>query len=206
MDAEDRRSTSDRGDFGRRQQRPAEQGPAGQCEHRPRCRFAAGSFGQPDRQHAVRCLRPASGLDRLCGAQPVPRDHGGGAGVPAEPADPRGCRCQHLGRTGQRFANHQCGGRNYLSPAQKTAGNAASVNSVAASAVRNLATNSIGATGKGASSTGTAVSTSQETMIPLSSVAQYGQGQTSLVVNHQGVLVANTISFNLAPGIRWARR
>jgi multidrug efflux pump len=78
---------------------------------------------------------------------------------------------------------------------------AASVNSVAASAVRNLATNSIGATGKGVSSTGTAVSTSQETMIPLSSVTRFGQGQTSLVVNHQGVLVANTISFNLAPGI-----
>jgi multidrug efflux pump len=78
---------------------------------------------------------------------------------------------------------------------------AASVNSVAASAVRNLATNSIGATGKGASSTGTAISTSQETMIPLSSVARFGQGQTSLVVSHQGVLVANTISFNLAPGV-----
>jgi multidrug efflux pump len=88
-----------------------------------------------------------------------------------------------------------------LSSAQKTSGNAPSVNSVAASAVRNLATNSIGATGKGVSSTGTAVSTSPETMIPLSSVARYGQGQTSLVVNHQGVLVANTISFNLAPGI-----
>jgi multidrug efflux pump len=77
---------------------------------------------------------------------------------------------------------------------------AASVNSVAASAVRNLATNSIGATGKTASSTGTAVSTSQETMIPLSTVAQFGQGKTSLVVNHQGGLVANTISFNLVPG------
>ena len=77
---------------------------------------------------------------------------------------------------------------------------AASLNSVAASAVRNLATNSIGATGKGAASTGTAVSTAQETMIPLSSVAHFEQGQTPLVVNHQGVLVANTISFNLAPG------
>ncbi len=67
--------------------------------------------------------------------------------------------------------------------------------------MRNLATNSIGATGKGASSTGTAVSTSQETMIPLSSVARFGQGQTSLVVNHQDGLVANTISFNLPPGV-----
>jgi multidrug efflux pump len=84
-----------------------------------------------------------------------------------------------------------------VSPTQGASGKAAQV---AASAVRNLATNSIGATGKAASSTGTAVSTSQEAMIPLSSVTQFGQGQTSLVVSHQGVLVSNTISFNLAPG------
>jgi multidrug efflux pump len=78
---------------------------------------------------------------------------------------------------------------------------AASVNSVAANVVRNLATNSIGATGKGGASTGTAVSTGPETMIPLSTVARFGQGETSLVVNHQGLLVANTISFNLPPGV-----
>jgi multidrug efflux pump len=78
---------------------------------------------------------------------------------------------------------------------------ASSVNSVAASAVRNLATNSIGATGTTASSTGTAVSTSQETMIPLSNVARFGQDRTLLIVNHQGGLVANTISFNLPPGV-----
>ena len=78
---------------------------------------------------------------------------------------------------------------------------AASASSVAASAVRNQATNSIGATGKAAASTGTAVSTSQETMIPLSSVAAFGQDRTSLVVNHQDGLVANTISFNLPQGV-----
>ena len=38
-------------------------------------------------------------------------------------------------------------------------------------------------------------------MIPLSSVVRLGQGQTSLVVSHQDGLVANTISFNLPPGI-----
>src|SRR5215469_8382909 len=78
---------------------------------------------------------------------------------------------------------------------------AASVNSVAASAVRNLATNAIGANGKSASSTGTAISTSKEAMIPLSSVARFGRGDALLVVNHQGLLVANTVSFNLAPGV-----
>jgi multidrug efflux pump len=83
-----------------------------------------------------------------------------------------------------------------VSPSQTT-----SLGSIAANVVRNLATNSIGATGKGASSTGTAVSTSHETMIPLSSIARFGQGETLLVVNHQGLLVANTISFNLPPGV-----
>jgi multidrug efflux pump len=82
-----------------------------------------------------------------------------------------------------------------------SAGQANSISSVAANVVRNLATNSIGATGKATSSTGTAVSTSQETMIPLSSVARFGQGQTPLVVSHQGLLVASTVSFNLPPGV-----
>jgi multidrug efflux pump len=68
-----------------------------------------------------------------------------------------------------------------------------------AQAARNLATNSIGATGKAVASTGSAVSTKQETMIPLSAVAHFVQGATPLAVNHQGLLVANTISFNLPP-------
>ncbi len=76
-------------------------------------------------------------------------------------------------------------------------GKSASANSANAQAARNLATNSIGATGKGISSTGSAVATTQETMIPLSAVAHFTRGATPLAVNHQGLLVANTISFNL---------
>ena len=79
------------------------------------------------------------------------------------------------------------------------AGKTASANSANAQAARNLATNSIGATGKGIASTGSAVSTKQETMIPLSAVAHFTRGATPLAVNHQGLLVANTISFNLPP-------
>jgi multidrug efflux pump len=79
-------------------------------------------------------------------------------------------------------------------------GQSSAANSANAQAARNLATNSIGATGKGVSSTGSAVSTNQETMIPLSAVASFKQGATPLAVNHQGLLVANTISFNLPPG------
>jgi multidrug efflux pump len=80
-------------------------------------------------------------------------------------------------------------------------GTSSSASSANAQAARNLATNSIGATGNGVVSTGSAVSTSTETMIPLSAVAHFEQGATPLAVNHQGLLVANTISFNLAPNV-----
>ncbi|MBV9985984.1 efflux RND transporter permease subunit, partial [Bradyrhizobium sp.] len=83
-----------------------------------------------------------------------------------------------------------------VSAASSTAAAAAN-----AQAARNLANNSIGQTGKGVASTGSAVSTRQETMIPLSTVAHFSQGATPLAVNHQGLLVANTISFNLAPNV-----
>jgi multidrug efflux pump len=78
-------------------------------------------------------------------------------------------------------------------------GASAALNSANAQAVRNLATNSIGATGKTVASTGSAVATTQETMIPLSAVAHFTRGAAPLAVNHQGLLVANTISFNLPP-------
>jgi multidrug efflux pump len=80
-------------------------------------------------------------------------------------------------------------------------GTSSALSAANAQAARNLATNSIGATGKGVASTGSAVSTSSETMIPLSAVAHFTQGATPLAVNHQGLLVANTISFNLAPNV-----
>jgi multidrug efflux pump len=80
-------------------------------------------------------------------------------------------------------------------------GTSYSANTANAQAARNLANNSIGATGKGVSSTGSAVSTSQETMIPLSAVAHFTNGATPLGVNHQGLLVASTISFNLPEGV-----
>ena len=80
------------------------------------------------------------------------------------------------------------------------ASNASSAAAVAADSARNLAINSIAASGHSMASTGTAVSTSQETMIPLSTVAKFSTGHTPLAVNHQGMFAASTISFNLAPG------
>ena len=69
-----------------------------------------------------------------------------------------------------------------------------------ADAVRNQRTNAIAVSGRRSVSTGAAVSTTPETMVPLSAVTRYGFGTTPLAVNHQGMFVANTISFNLAPG------
>jgi multidrug efflux pump len=75
---------------------------------------------------------------------------------------------------------------------------AASASSVASNAARNAATNAIATTGHGSASTGQAVSTVKETMVPLSAFAHYGLGTTPLAVNHQNTFVAGTISFNLA--------
>lgn len=82
-----------------------------------------------------------------------------------------------------------------------TPGQSSSATAAATDAARNQATNSITSTGKTAASTGSAVSTGTETMVPLSSLASYGPGSTPLSVNHQGLFVATTLSFNLAPGV-----
>jgi multidrug efflux pump len=74
---------------------------------------------------------------------------------------------------------------------------AASANAAAA---RNAFTNALANTGRGSTSAGAAVATSVETMIPLVAVSHYGPGHTPLSVNHQGLFVAATISFNLRPG------
>jgi multidrug efflux pump len=73
---------------------------------------------------------------------------------------------------------------------------------IAANTARNLAANQIGATGhaSASASTGAAVTTNAETMVPLAAFSHYGPGKTPLAVNHQGPFVATTISFNLAPG------
>jgi multidrug efflux pump len=83
-------------------------------------------------------------------------------------------------------------------PTKATASTAAGV---AADAARNLALNSIGNTGKGTASTGAAVSTNAETMVPLAAVSHYGPGNIPLAINHQGLFVATTISFNLPVGL-----
>ncbi|MHC1480001.1 efflux RND transporter permease subunit [Frateuria aurantia] len=74
-----------------------------------------------------------------------------------------------------------------------------STTSSAASAVANSNTNSI-ASSKGGTSSGSADSTSRETMVPLGVMATYSTSHTATQVNHQSGTVASTISFNLPVG------
>jgi multidrug efflux pump len=88
-----------------------------------------------------------------------------------------------------------------VTPARTQAASAATTTANPnANSARNAAINALANTGKGATSSGAAVSTNKETMIPLSAVAHYGPGNTPLAVNHQGLFVSSTISFNLYPG------
>ncbi len=67
-------------------------------------------------------------------------------------------------------------------------------------AARNRATNQVASVSRNSASTGSAVSTASATMVPLSAIAEHSFSNTPLSVNHQGLFVATTISFNLLPG------
>jgi multidrug efflux pump len=87
----------------------------------------------------------------------------------------------------------------------KEGNTAASTSSTAAAnannnSAENAAINALATGGKSNTSAGAAVSTAQETMVPLSAVSHYQPGSTPLSINHQGLFVASTLSFNLAPG------
>ncbi|HEX4270401.1 MAG TPA: efflux RND transporter permease subunit, partial [Rhizomicrobium sp.] len=82
-----------------------------------------------------------------------------------------------------------------------SSGAATSAADANADALRNQQLNSVAIGARGGSSTGASISTSVEKMVPLSAFATYGPGTTPLQVNHQGVFVATTFSFNLPPGV-----
>ncbi len=87
-------------------------------------------------------------------------------------------------------------------PAQNSrSGAAAATVPVAGDPARNLANNALANNGRGGTSTGAAVSTSQETMVPLSAIAHFQPSNTPLSVNHENLSVAASISFNLMPGV-----
>ncbi|HMJ99325.1 MAG TPA: efflux RND transporter permease subunit, partial [Reyranella sp.] len=72
-------------------------------------------------------------------------------------------------------------------------------NALNANAQANLTTNAI-SNSRGGTSSGSADSTAAETMVPLSAVAKAVNNHTAIQVNHQGGLIAATLSFNLPPG------
>jgi multidrug efflux pump len=72
---------------------------------------------------------------------------------------------------------------------------------IASNTARNAANNALANTGHSATSTGSAVSTSLETMVPLSAFSHFGADTTPHAVYHQNLFAASTISFNLAPGV-----
>ncbi len=84
--------------------------------------------------------------------------------------------------------------------ASNAVASSATAATVAADSARNLATNALASSGRSAASAGSAVSTSKETVIPLSAVADFETGHTPLSVSHQGQFAASTISFNMASG------
>ncbi len=73
--------------------------------------------------------------------------------------------------------------------------------SAAADAARNLAANSLANAGRGNTSTGSAVSTQRENMVPLSAFSRFVTGRTPVSVNHTGTSVSSSIAFNLPDGV-----
>ena len=94
---------------------------------------------------------------------------------------------------------------NVTASTKGAAGQTASASNTAAAnannnSARNAATNALANVGKGSASSGAAVSTAMETMIPLAALSHYNAGNAPLSVSHQGLFVAATVSFNLLPG------
>src|SRR6516164_9503499 len=81
--------------------------------------------------------------------------------------------------------------------ASAAAGSAQSTGDVA----RNAANNALANSGRGITSTGSAVSTAKETMVPLSAFTRFGAGNTPIAVYHDNLFAASTISFRMAPGV-----
>jgi len=80
-----------------------------------------------------------------------------------------------------------------------TADTASNAAAIASDSARNASSNAIAAS-KGGASSSAPVSAAKETMVPLSAFARIEPGNAPVQVSHQGLFVATTISFNLAPG------
>jgi multidrug efflux pump len=78
---------------------------------------------------------------------------------------------------------------------------ASSSTTVAEDVARNLAANSLANSGRGNTSTGSAVSVAKETVVPFSAFSHFTTGETQISVNHTGTSVSTSIAYNLPPGV-----
>ena len=93
----------------------------------------------------------------------------------------------------------QAAGAGSGSGSSAASGSSATSGSASGNAAQNYQLNQL-TNSSGRASTGAALSTRQETMVPLAAFAHYGPGTTPLAVAHQGPFVATTFSFNLPEG------
>jgi multidrug efflux pump len=96
-------------------------------------------------------------------------------------------------------ANTNSGSTSTTGPTTAASGTTDTAAAIASDSARNAAANAIAAS-KGGASSSAPVSSAKETMIPLSAFAHFETGNAPVQVSHQGLFVATTISFNLAPG------
>jgi multidrug efflux pump len=167
---------------------------------------ATAQHASADRQtrSTIRCTTPsASGKSTIYAAQNqyhVVMEVAPNSGKARKPEPDL---CQQQWWLGQRHAGDPtlAGTVQAKMPAAKGSTAAASAAQIAGNPARNAANNALANTGRSNTSTGAAVSTFRETMVPLSALAHFGPGNTPLAVNHQNLFVASTISFNLAPDV-----
>jgi multidrug efflux pump len=80
------------------------------------------------------------------------------------------------------------------------AGGTTTAAAVAQDVARNAAANSLANAGRGNTSTGAAVSTSREAVVPFSAFSHFATGTTAVTVNHTGTSASTAIAFNLPEG------
>jgi multidrug efflux pump len=86
-------------------------------------------------------------------------------------------------------------------PPAKAGATAGSPGQTAGDVARNAANNALANSGRTTASTGSAVSTTSETMVPLSAFSHFGDGHTPISVYHDNLFAAATISFALPSGV-----
>jgi multidrug efflux pump len=97
-------------------------------------------------------------------------------------------------------ATQAVAGTTSLATKAATTAASASATATAADTARNLAANSLANAGRGNTSTGSAVSTSTETVVPFAAFSHFASKTTPVTVNHTGTSVSTSLAYNLPEG------